>query len=330
MGQQDMRVTYSTDQVSNRESFAFWKDAICDAYVHLGCENLSRDGFHGAIDLSALNETRLSFVSSDAQHVRRRRRDIGRSTDDDFLLSIQLRGNGLIRQAGREAYLAPGDFALYSSTDPYELLFPAGFEQLVVQVPKKSLLEEIPISDQLTAIPVSGQQSSGLTVTRTIVEIARGLGGDQDGMAAGKLEAAIREMICCGLYQIRGADCQPVNRSELLTTLRIESYIASHLDRPDLNRQQVASGVGLSVRRVNELLARQDSSITRKIRDSRLDHIRRELGSPSLRHEQIGTIAAKWGFCDLQHFSRSFRRAYGCSPREYRKQHADGLSGMKP
>lgn len=316
-----MRVTYSTDQVRNRERFAFWKDAICDAYVHLGCENLGADSFQGAIDLNSLNETRLSFVRSDAQHVRRRRRDIGRSTEADFLLSIQLRGAGIIRQADREAFLAPGDFALYSSTDPYDLIFPASFEQLVVQVPKSYLLDEIPITDQLTAMPISGQQSAGQTIARTIVGIARGLDA-QAGPAANSMETAIREMICCGLYQLQGGDRLATKRSELLTVLRIESFIASHLNRPDLDRQFVASGVGLSVRRINELLARQQTSITRKIRDGRLDRIRRELACPSRAHEQIGTIAAKWGFCDLQHFSRSFRQAFGRSPREYRQQHA--------
>jgi AraC-like DNA-binding protein len=39
-------------------------------------------------------------------------------------------------------------------------------------------------------------------------------------------------------------------------------------------------------------------------------------------HRTIGDIAYSWGFSDLSHFARRFKRAYGCTPSDYRRQHA--------
>jgi len=38
-----------------------------------------------------------------------------------------------------------------------------------------------------------------------------------------------------------------------------------------------------------------------------------------LRRKSIARIAYGWGFSDMAHFSRCFRRAFGASPREYRQ-----------
>jgi AraC-like DNA-binding protein len=35
-------------------------------------------------------------------------------------------------------------------------------------------------------------------------------------------------------------------------------------------------------------------------------------------HETILSIASRWGLPSAPHFSRLFRVAYGCTPREYR------------
>jgi len=46
----------------------------------------------------------------------------------------------------------------------------------------------------------------------------------------------------------------------------------------------------------------------------------REFEDPAARSRGIAQIAYSWGFSDMTHFSRCFRRAFGVSPREYRQQ----------
>jgi hypothetical protein len=87
-----MERVFRTTDVQPRDRFAYWREAICDAYVHLGCDTGRRGDFSGAIRLNRLHNVALSFVAGDRQHVRRRARDIGRDSQQYFLLSVQRRG----------------------------------------------------------------------------------------------------------------------------------------------------------------------------------------------------------------------------------------------
>src|SRR5687767_11581420 len=112
-----------TDAVAGRERLAYWTDMICDVYVQLDCDCPAACDFSGRIERDVLAGLELSVVESQAQHVRRTPRQIAKASEDYFLVSVQDRGQGAVRQDGRTAVLHEGDFALYDSTRPYELMF---------------------------------------------------------------------------------------------------------------------------------------------------------------------------------------------------------------
>ena len=149
-----MAILLSTNSVRQVERFAFWREAVCDAYVHLDCECSHPDEFDGEIVLNRLSRLSASFVSGSQQSVRRRRKDIARAGEESFLISLQMKREGSVSQHERSARLQPGDFALYSSVDRYRLELPDGFRQLVVQIPREDLLSRLPTADLLTGIRV--------------------------------------------------------------------------------------------------------------------------------------------------------------------------------
>jgi len=312
-----METTFRTEDTERDERFAYWREAICDAYVHLGCEMLEPGDFSGEIVLRDVESVSVSQVSSSPQHVIRRPKDISRACDDFFLLSLQLSGTGRVVQHRREALLRPGDFALYSSSDPYELIFPEYFRQIVVQIPKADLAETLPIADMITAIAVDSRRKRGRQISGALAALAAGTMADWAADNTGRAEAII-DLISSGLASLaEGTRCR-LKRQDRLTVLRIEAYIASNLKDPDLSRTQVAAGMGMSVRRINELLAAKQSSITDRIREARLAQIAGELRDPANARERISDLAGKWGFRNMQHFSRLFVSRYGMPARDYR------------
>jgi AraC-like DNA-binding protein len=80
----------------------------------------------------------------------------------------------------------------------------------------------------------------------------------------------------------------------------------------------VAARLGISVRYVHLLLEETESSFSEHVLETRLIHAYEVLLSPARLPTLIVDIAFESGFSDLSHFNRSFRRRFGCTPRDVR------------
>jgi AraC-like DNA-binding protein len=100
---------------------------------------------------------------------------------------------------------------------------------------------------------------------------------------------------------------------------RVREFASRNLRDPDLDAEVIAAAVGVSVRYLHKLFACEPRTLMRWIRKERLTRIRNELANNALSDHRIATIAYGWGFSDPAHFSRTFRAAYGVSPRDFRE-----------
>ena len=311
-----MPTRFSTSDVREKERFSYWREAVCDAYVQLGCEYDRQKRFRGEIQLERLSKLSISRVSGNSHRVFRRRRDIARSSDAFFLLSLQTKNTASVSQHQRAAELEPGDFALYSSIDPYELRLTDAFEQLVVQVPRSKLLMRLPAADLLTGRPVSGKSAVGRMVgngIRQIVEAMR----ESDPMVCDHMQDAIIDLIAAGLASVEDVKYElSLPEQQLLT--RAKGFVQAHLPDPELDRSRVAGAMGMSIRRLSEVFAKEDISLSAYIRAARLDRIAQDLEDIHLASHSISDIAMRWGISNFQHFSRIFKVRYGLAPRDYR------------
>ncbi|WP_282605074.1 helix-turn-helix domain-containing protein [Pelagibius sp. Alg239-R121] len=307
---------FSTSDVREGERFSYWRDAVCDAYVQLGCEYDRREGFRGEIKLERLSKLSISRVSGDSHRVYRRRRDIARSCDAFFLLSLQTKSEASVSQFERAADLKPGDFALYSSLEPYALKLTDRFEQLVVQVPRSELLMRLPSADLLTGRPVSGKSAIGQLVGKGIAQIAAAI-NQPDRSVQGHMQDAIIDLIAAGLASVDNVKYE-MSLPEQQLIARAKAFVHKNLSNPDLDRRMVAAAMGMSIRRLSEIFSKEDASIAAYIRRSRLEKIAQDLGDPRLLSLSISDIAMRWGINNFQHFSRIFKDRFSLSPREYR------------
>ena len=313
---------FSTSDVKEKDRFSYWREAVCDAYVQLGCAYDRREAhFRGEIQLERLSKLSLSRVSGDSHRVFRRRRDIARSSDACFLLSLQTKNAASVAQRGQTAQLTPGDFALYSSIEPYELRLTDAFEQLVVQVPRSKLLARLPTADLLTGRRVSGEEALGRMVGSGIRQIAEAMRASET-QTREHLQDAIVDLIAAGLASLEEVPYE-LALPEQQTLNRAKAYVQANLSDFDLDRSRVAAAMGMSVRRLNEIFAKEDSSLAAYIRGARLERIAQDLEDPRLATVSISSLALRWGIGNFQHFSRIFKERFGLTPRDFRARAMD-------
>ena len=168
-----MHKVWSTDAVEAHARLSYWVEAVCNTYVQLDCDTPHRDrSFRGTIEAKQLATLGLSRVTASPQHVRRTPAKIARSTEDYFLVSSL----GKVVQDGRVATLLPGDFALYDSTRPYELIFDEPLQQYVLQLPGAVLRRRLRDTDTLTARQGCGARGAGPLLIGRINTLAAGRG----------------------------------------------------------------------------------------------------------------------------------------------------------
>jgi len=320
-----MLAKYRTTDVEQSERFDFWRDAVCDAFVRLGCTTDVKTGFVGSLNLKRYQDFSVSYVSGSRHEVFRRNHDIARAVENDFLLSLQLHNHSRLIQNSNTATLQRMDFAVYSSTDPYQLSLSQDFSQIVLQFPKSKLLSRLPNAEMLTGVRIDGTQPLSALVARNIVELTNMM-DSQSASAQVLMQESLLDMIAMALAANTNSRVD-VSMPEQQILLRARTFVQTNLGDDTLNRERVAKAVGVSIRRLNELFAKENSSISSFIRASRLEQVATDLIDPRFKTQTISELASKWGFGSFQHFSKLFRRNYGMSPKEFRgSNHANPSS----
>jgi AraC-like DNA-binding protein len=89
---------------------------------------------------------------------------------------------------------------------------------------------------------------------------------------------------------------------------------------PSLSIEQVAQAQGVTPRYIQMLFESQGTTFGEFVTERRLDLARALLRSPRYAGWSIAGIAFESGFKDLSHFNRRFRRRFGITPSDLRRQ----------
>jgi AraC-like DNA-binding protein len=146
--------------------------------------------------------------------------------------------------------------------------------------------------------------------------LRRLLGDLRSGAPAGPDLADGLLDLFAGLYDGTVALPRPPEALRMLA----RGFIDEQLADPALGPDVVADAHFISRRQLDRLFAATGRTVSETIRQRRLERCRRDLGNPALADRSILEIATAHGFVSAAHFSRTFRAAYGLTPRELRGQ----------
>ncbi|MBW4052364.1 MAG: helix-turn-helix domain-containing protein [Proteobacteria bacterium] len=265
-----------------------------------------------------LGDMLATEVDSDAQ-ARLARSSGARMHPPRFFVHLQLEGEGIVRQDGREALLRTGDFTLCDGVRHYEISCPSGSRMLVVGVPTVKLRRHIACPESLAATPmraatgVSGLMSGFLR--HYWLQCRHGL----DGESAEQIAAAVLDVLGAAYSQVPRTHAERSSRGTA-HRIRIINYIHAHLYDPDLAPAQIARACRITTRYLHYLFSDGEATVARYILVRRLEASSQALLADSQRGRTVTAIAFDHGFNSATHFGRVFRAHFGVTPREYRAQ----------
>jgi AraC-like DNA-binding protein len=111
-----------------------------------------------------------------------------------------------------------------------------------------------------------------------------------------------------------------MEREALIKSKRmmVQSFIEANLRNPNLGPAMICEHCGLSQSRLYDLMAGQ-GGIAHYIWARRLERASDALRHPLTADQNISTVAEKFGFTRLSHFSAAFKREFGIGPRDWHR-----------
>lgn len=239
----------------------------------------------------------------------------GLALKDSFSLMLQIRGSTLTSQDGRVCCLEGGQICLVDGTIPFDLEVVGAFSQLMfLRMPRQLLLSKQPHLRQRTAAIFDPREAGTKLLSTVLLDVLQATAQlEQEQCTA--LLLALAQML--GVLKSRPDD----------THWRVQgalAFIDAHLSDASLTATRVAQAQQISRRRLDDImLGAVGTSLTAQIWLRRLLQASDALLDPRQTRRSIGDIAFDCGFTDTAHFTRAFKRHYGCTPRRWRIRNAD-------
>ena len=310
-----MYQSYPMAAVPGPERFDYFTNLVDEVFCPMECVPGPDGPFLGAVETADLGNIRIARVSTTPVRVRRRRADIARMSEAPYLIKFQLKGEALWSQQGREVHLRPGDFVIASTSEPYFLRFDGPYQMPVLAVAESTMRRLTPDPDRFLGRRMPGDDVSCGLLSSFVAQVVPRMAELPDPMAE-RVETNILDLLGGVMSAHAGSRGPVLPRAEQIEKIR--GFVADNLRNRRLGPGMVAQAFGVSTRYVHKLFAEQAMTLTRYIRAQRIEACRRSLADPAFQHLSITDIALYWGFYDLSHMTRSFREAFGTTPRRFR------------
>ncbi|OPA90995.1 transcriptional regulator FeaR [Pseudomonas fluorescens] len=305
-----------------------WTRDLRAACGHFDTElAFNRSLFIGEVSKRERGGLSLANLRTNAGMIKRERPNADHDMDQHCFLVSQRSGYCQITQNGQVVQLAPGDMLLMDSTGSIEISPFGLIEHASLSLSRNEVCKQLGGASK-TFGKISSSKACGRMLHVLMDQLCReGLGDQDSNEEAQALQAAFVSLLGSA-FEVHDA---PGEGIACLQGGNLRSYVQKVIDesltQPGLSPVGLASRLNISVRHLYRLFEEQDDSVCRYIQRARLKRSADDLTNPFLKSESITSIAYKWGFTDSAHFSRSFKKQFELSPKDFRSTHLQQAVG---
>lgn len=325
---------WSTSGLDIKEQVSYWGDVICEAFTPLtprrGPAQVDRsatpEGVPGWVRSESLVHTNVAEIASCTQLLTHGPAEVRRAPLDAFFVNLQIAGTCYGEQDDRRCVIGPGSFAVFDTTRPYKLEFHEPPQQdswrvLSFRVPQDQW--EAAAGNGAVARAIDTDAGPG-RIVGTMMNTVWAERPTLDLETLRRIENAFSDVLTAVTSTNQGQGAPSGNeRSDAAVRRVVRHYVREAIPLGRVTAEAAARQASVSVRTLHRAFQVAGTTFADCVRDERLLGATSDLKiAPS--HVTLSEIAARWGFCDSSHLTRTFQRNLGCTPSQFRETNRSG------
>ncbi|MDH2383231.1 helix-turn-helix domain-containing protein [Bradyrhizobium sp. CER78] len=242
--------------------------------------------------------------------------------EDNFLITLPLRGNARFAYGSEDASVSPGHGAIVSPYRQFRFEIGAAFDQVVLRLNRRRV--ETICAAMIGAakpqsvdfqLPVTGMPAFWLY----LLEAAASLSIAGSALDRARLSVQLEELIIQSLLlslpnNFTNSILAASRHASTAQVRRAIEYMRDHIEEP-IRLTDVARHAGLSLRSLQLAFQREfGTSPGRWLRTERLDRVHAILSSAAPGSVSVTDVALRWGFLHLGEFAAHYKTRYGRRP----------------
>jgi AraC-like DNA-binding protein len=313
---------FSTDDYPERDKVSLWREHFGRAVVKTDFIPALDKPFRSVSYLRTLPDLKI-WSCSITECAVERTPSLVADGDDDFVFAIVKKGRSRSEQGGREALFGDGEAILWSAEVAGSYRNLSFCEITALSLPRRTLTSTVADVDRalMKAIPASNE------ALRLLVDYVNVLSVDATPMMP-ELEALsvshIHDLVTLSLGATRDAGETAKMGGLRAARLRaIKRDIVENLAERSLSMDFIATRHTISSRYIRALFEEDQTTFTDFVREQRLRLAYRMLSDAVFVDRSVSAIAFDSGFGDISYFNQIFRRRFGVTPSDVRKNARD-------
>jgi AraC-like DNA-binding protein len=308
---------WSTNEFAPSQRLDAYAGMLDNRILSITTSSPVRFNFHAEITAAQLGPLTVSRLGGSAHDAYRTRKDIARTQEFTYLLTLGVGHNWRHWKKDREALLLPGDLVLADTREELSVHWPPDCLALNVRLPIEWLQAWIPDPRQLVGRRISRSSGWGKILSNYISQVTPEL-AMAPPLPAQVMADQIGALLALAAHEVEG-HLPDFQASDVHLRDRIHACVEQRGSEMQLTATDVAASLNVSPRTLHRALAAHGETFGKKLIDARLDIASRMLQSRSFDRVTIAEIGKRAGFLDPSHFARAYRARLGRTPSNFRR-----------
>lgn len=318
------RIVFNSDNLDETKDdmarFRLWRDVYASMYGEMEFRYSGRQPFSMSSEFVIYDGLCVARGHGTIEGVARTAAQAATSPQDIMMVSFNTGGSPWgLSQAGREHLYRNNDLMVLDPIRPYASTSMAGAGFMGISVERAQLEERVRGVNDLVMRGIDPTNPAVGHLRRYFSFLLQPENITDDPLLNAHISGTVLDLVALALTP-RSSDAETARGLRGARRLDVMQALKNGFSDPGFSAQHVAAAMGLSPRYIQELLQDTGSSFTERLNELRLQKAREMLSDPRFDRLKISDIALGCGFNEVSYFNRLFRRRFGATPSDYRRE----------